>query len=45
MDVIVSIHNTVNEFAWGNILEWEYNLHPENYKCGGPKLVKFGGRP
>jgi cytochrome c heme-lyase len=41
MDSIVKIHNTVNERAWAQVLEWESKYHS---KCE-PKLVKIRGRP
>ncbi|KAG0295188.1 Cytochrome c1 heme lyase [Dissophora globulifera] len=42
MKFVVPIHNMVNEMAWKHILRWEKLM--EN-KCGGPKLVKFEGKP
>ncbi|KAF9021305.1 Cytochrome c1 heme lyase [Haplosporangium bisporale] len=42
MKFVVPIHNMVNEMAWKHILKWEKNM--EN-TCGGPKLVKFEGKP
>ncbi|KAG0262120.1 Cytochrome c1 heme lyase [Mortierella polycephala] len=42
MKFVVPIHNMVNEMAWKHILKWE-NLMENN--CGGPKLVKFEGKP
>ena len=40
MDVVVGIHNAVNEQAWREILRWE-RMHPG---CE-PRLVRFQGRP
>ena len=40
MDVVVGIHNEVNEQAWREILRWE-RMHPG---CE-PRLVRFQGRP
>ncbi|KAI7866092.1 cytochrome c/c1 heme-lyase [Spinellus fusiger] len=42
MEVVVPIHNAVNEQAWGKILEWE-SMHTS--QCQQPKLLKFQGRP
>ncbi|ORX95852.1 cytochrome c and c1 heme-lyase [Basidiobolus meristosporus CBS 931.73] len=42
MASVVPIHNAVNEMCWRKILEWEA-MH-EN-QCGGPRLVKFQGKP
>ncbi|TDL27263.1 cytochrome c and c1 heme-lyase [Rickenella mellea] len=43
MNVVVPIHNAVNERAWGEVLAWEAGRGGE--KCGGVKLVSFKGRP
>eukprot|EP00123_Amoebidium_parasiticum_P021019 comp6015_c0_seq1/m.1861 comp6015_c0_seq1/g.1861 ORF comp6015_c0_seq1/g.1861 comp6015_c0_seq1/m.1861 type:complete len:300 (-) comp6015_c0_seq1:126-1025(-) len=40
MDVVVAIHNNVNERTWEKIRAWE-SLHPETT----PTLVRFSGRP
>lgn len=48
MDVVVPIHNAVNERAWQQILEWERSFGDggQSYAaCGGPKLVSFKGKP
>ena len=42
MDVVVGIHNAVNERAWQEILRWE-RMHPEC--CEPPRLVRFQGKP
>lgn len=42
MNMVVAIHNAVNERAWSEVLAWE-NLHTSS--CGQPKLLKFEGRP
>ncbi|KAG0226894.1 cytochrome c1 heme lyase [Mortierella sp. GBAus27b] len=42
MKFVVPIHNMVNEMAWKHIMRWE-KLATNN--CGGPKLVKFEGKP
>lgn len=41
MEVIVTIHNMVNEQTWQAVLRWESYYHPE----GQPKLGRFLGRP
>ena len=43
MQVIVPIHNAVNERAWAELMKWEAGQGGE--KCGGLKLVSFKGRP
>jgi len=43
MRAIVSIHNTVNERSWQEVMKWE-KMH--ECECPeGPKLFKFLGRP
>ncbi|KAF9350783.1 Cytochrome c1 heme lyase [Mortierella sp. AD094] len=42
MKFVVPIHNMVNEMAWKHILRWEKLT---TNACGGPKLVKFEGKP
>lgn len=41
MDVIVTIHNMVNEQTWQEVLKWENYYHPGTE----PKLRRFLGRP
>eukprot|EP01132_Coremiostelium_polycephalum_P004512 gene4512-5626_t len=41
MNVVISIHNTVNERCWQHVLEWEKEHSQE---CSNPKLIKFKGR-
>ena len=44
MNVVVAIHNNMNERTWQKILEWErVGGHCE--KCRTPQLVRFQGRP
>lgn len=43
MQVIVPIHNAVNERTWAAVKAWEKSRGGE--KCGGVKLVSFKGRP
>lgn len=42
MELVVNIHNIVNEQCWTQILKWE-QLHKS--ECGMPKLHRFLGRP
>ncbi|KAF2072366.1 hypothetical protein CYY_006312 [Polysphondylium violaceum] len=41
MNVVISIHNTVNERCWEHILDWEKEYKEE---CDNPKLIKFSGK-
>ena len=43
MPAVVAIHNAVNERAWADVVAWE--AHAGERKCGGPRLVRFEGRP
>ena len=47
MEIVVPIHNAVNERAWSEILSWEHqNDQGQSFtQCGGPKLVSFQGKP
>jgi hypothetical protein len=42
MPTVVAIHNTVNERAWHEVLQWEA-LHAGS--CPTPRLKRFQGRP
>jgi cytochrome c heme-lyase len=42
MKTVVSIHNSVNERAWREVLTWE-RMHAT--ECAEPRLKKFTGRP
>ncbi|KAL7750618.1 holocytochrome c synthase [Sorochytrium milnesiophthora] len=42
VQVMVDIHNSLNETAWQDILKWE-SLHKD--ECAMPKLLKLRGRP
>lgn len=42
MELVVNIHNIVNEQCWTQILKWE-RMHKSD--CGMPKLHRFLGRP
>lgn len=41
MKAVVSIHNSVNERAWKEVLVWE-SMHSS--ECAMPRLKKFMGR-
>eukprot|EP01116_Phalansterium_solitarium_P016038 TRINITY_DN3628_c0_g1_i1.p1 TRINITY_DN3628_c0_g1~~TRINITY_DN3628_c0_g1_i1.p1 ORF type:complete len:238 (+),score=48.53 TRINITY_DN3628_c0_g1_i1:936-1649(+) len=42
MPYVVSIHNTINERTWREVMEYE-KLHAD--ECASPKLLRFRGRP
>ena len=44
MDVVVAIHNSVNERVWEHILQWEATSSHRPH-CKDPKLARFMGRP
>jgi cytochrome c heme-lyase len=44
MTAVVAIHNAVNERAWREVRRWE-EVNGEAASCGGPRLLKFQGRP
>lgn len=44
MTTVVSIHNAVNERAWREVAQWEAAAGGAA-ACGGPRLLKFRGRP
>ena len=41
-EVIVAIHNNMNERTWDQLMQWEA---PHKERCPHPKLLKFRGRP
>lgn len=44
MEAVVPIHNSVNELAWRNIMNWERSyLEEMKAKCGGISLMSFKG--
>lgn len=45
MDVVVPIHNAVNEQAWRQILQWERMWTHAQPGHEGTKLISFKGRP
>lgn len=44
MDMVVPIHNAVNEEAWRRIVDWESSWSTDK-NAPGPQLVNFVGRP
>ncbi|KAI9189839.1 Cytochrome c1 heme lyase [Blastocladiella emersonii ATCC 22665] len=44
MEVVVPIHNAVNEMAWQRILDWERVASPSLAPCA-PRLARFMGKP
>jgi cytochrome c heme-lyase len=45
MDIVVPIHNAVNERAWRQICDWEAGWDASaQARCGGPQLVSFKNR-
>jgi len=42
MQSVVSVHNSMNELSWGEVMRWEA-LHAE--RCPYPMLLRFEGRP
>jgi cytochrome c heme-lyase len=45
IESVVAIHNNMNEKTWASVVEWEAVTNPDGVKQGGPKLLKFMGRP
>lgn len=43
MDAVVSVHNTMNERTWKQLMHWENTFHC--HQCEQPKLKRFLGRP
>ena len=41
-EVIVAIHNNMNERTWDEVMKWE---EPHLKKCPRPSLLRFRGRP
>ena len=46
MDMVVAIHNNMNESTWAQVMAWE-SLHDPSKRGPGeePKLLRFMGRP
>jgi cytochrome c heme-lyase len=44
MPAVVAIHNAVNERAWAEVVAWERRAGTAA-SCGGPRLLRFAGRP
>ena len=51
IDIVVAIHNNMNETTWKKVVEWEavrtsaMSLSPSSQPSEAPKLLKFLGRP
>jgi cytochrome c heme-lyase len=45
MNMVVSIHNEMNERAWRQLLQWEHGLHRGEHLDGEPSLRRFMGKP
>jgi len=52
MDVVVAIHNNMNESTWSKVLEWEdvvslncFANSSDRERSESPRLLKFIGRP
>ncbi|CAN8076410.1 unnamed protein product [Agarophyton chilense] len=43
MNAVVSVHNTMNERTWKQVMDWERKYHC--HQCHNPKLKSFMGRP
>lgn len=43
MDTVVSVHNSMNEKTWNEVVDWEERYHCST--CTNPKLMRFKGRP
>lgn len=43
VDTVVSVHNTMNERTWREVMEWERRFHCA--ECDNPKLKQFMGKP
>jgi len=45
MDVVVAVHNNMNEKTWNEVMKWE-QLKGDGMNVGGqPKLLRFQGKP
>lgn len=45
MDMVVSIHNEMNERAWKQVAKWEMSFHNGEHLDGEPSLRRFMGKP
>lgn len=43
VDTVVTVHNTMNERTWREVMEWERRFHC--VECDNPKLKQFMGKP
>lgn len=44
MDIVVAIHNEMNERTWRKLLQWE-DMHKSEHLDGEPALRRFMGKP
>jgi cytochrome c heme-lyase len=45
MDIVVAVHNNMNEKTWNEVMKWE-QLKGDGVNVGGPpKLLRFQGKP
>lgn len=45
MDIVVPIHNAVNERTWGEVMKWENEAAGPEVAKNAVQLVSFKGRP
>lgn len=45
MDIIVSVHNNMNERTWNDVMKWEQLKGNGIFIGGPPKLLRFEGKP
>ena len=45
MNIVVPIHNAVNERTWREVLQWEREANPDYSRASKVQLVSFKGRP
>lgn len=43
VDIVVHVHNNMNERTWNEVMEWEKRYHCD--ECANPKLKRFQGKP
>jgi cytochrome c/c1 heme lyase len=41
VQVVVQIHNSMNEATWRKVVEWEAAFHADEHGPEGPKLWRF----
>jgi cytochrome c heme-lyase len=45
INMVIAIHNEMNERTWRMLLDWEKSLHASELTNGQPSLRKFMGKP